>query len=167
MGVVMANKPRRRRVVAAPAVKPVPNASKSWDLLYYKRDDRVGTRPGRIYLDGLSPRVRSLLVAIIKAVVDAPPPAYSGGGKWEVLSGRMAHYYQAKADGFESGQRLHYRLFCLLERPTASNGLPGPCLIILDGMTKPYLTEFTDAEYDQIQAMGIDCLSRLPRSVGL
>lgn len=37
---------------------------------------------------------------------------------------------------------------------TAANGLPGPALIILGGMTKPFLTVFTTADYARIRALG-------------
>ena len=83
------------------------------------------------------------------------------------MKGDMAGYYQVKADGFESGRRLHYRVFCLLERQTAANGLPGSSLIILGGMTKPYLTVFTTADYARIRALGDEYLSRQLRSVAL
>ena len=83
------------------------------------------------------------------------------------MKGDMAGYYQVKVDGFENGRRLHYWVFCLLERQTAANGLPGPSLIILDGMTKPYLTVFTRADYARIRALGDEYLSLQPRSVAL
>jgi hypothetical protein len=139
-------------------------------ILYFKRhrsDDSAETRPGRVYLNGLPPQIRARLVAVIKAVADAPPPAHSGGGKWEVMKGDMAGYYHVKADGFENGRRLHFRVSCLLERQTAANGWPGPSLIILGGMTKPYLTVFSTADYARIRALGDEYLSWQPRSVAL
>lgn len=166
----MSNRSRSKEVLARPRAVPGPNANEPWAILYFKRhrsNDPAETRPGRLYLNGLPPQIRAQLVAVIKAVADAPPPAHSGGGKWEVMKGDMAGYYQVKADGFESGRRLHYRLFCRLERQTAANGLPGPSLIILGGMTKPYLTVFTTADYARIQALGGEYLSRQPRSVAL
>jgi hypothetical protein len=166
----MSNKSRSKAVGERLRAMPGPNATEPWAILYFKRhrsDDPAEKRPGRLYLNGLPPQIRAQLVAVIKAVADAPPPAHSGGGKWEVMRGDMAGYYQVKADGFESGRRLHYRVFCLLERQTAANGLPGPSLIILDGMTKPYLTVFTRADYARIRALGDEYLSLQPRSVAL
>lgn len=166
----MSNKSRSKAVVERPRAMPGPNASEPWAILYFRRhrsDDPAETRPGRVYLNNLPPQIRAQLIAVIKAVADAPPPAHSGGGKWEVMKGDMAGYYQVKADGFENGRRLHYRAFCLLERQTAANGLPGPSLIILDGMTKPYLTVFTRADYARIRALGDEYLSLQPRSVAL
>jgi hypothetical protein len=114
----MSNKSRSKGVFARPRGIPGPSATEPWAILYFKRhrsDDPEETRPGRVNLNGLPPRIRAQLMAVIKAVADAPPPAHSGGGKWEVMKGDMAGY-QIKADGFENGRRLHYRLFCLLER---------------------------------------------------
>ena len=166
----MSNKARSKRTFAHHTSFSSPNETEPWAILYFKRyrsDDPVETRPGREYLNGLPPQIRAQLIAVIKAVADAPPPAHSGGGKWEVMKGGMAGYYQVKADGFESGRRLHYRVFCLLERQTAANGLPGPSLIILGGMTKPYLTVFATADYARIRALGDEYFSRRPRSVAL
>lgn len=166
----MSNKSRSKGVFARPRGIPGPSATEPWAILYFKRhrsDDPEETRPGRVYLNGLPPRIRAQLIAVIKAVADAPPPAHSGGGKWEVMKSDMAGYYQIKADGFENGRRLHYRLFCLLERQTAANRLPGSSLIILGGMTKPYLTVFTTSDYARIRALGDEYLSLQPRSVAL
>lgn len=165
---VMSNKSHSRPTFAHPTALPRPKSTGPWAILYFKRhrsDDPAETRPGRDYLNGLPPQIRAQLVAVIKAVADAPPPAHSGGGKWEAMKGDMAGYYQVKADGFQSGRRLHCRVFCFLERETATNGLPGPSLIILGGMTKPYLTVFTTADYARIRALGDEYLNRQPRSV--
>ena len=47
------------------------------------------------------------------AVAAAPPPAFSGGGKWEAMHGEMSGFFEVRVDG---PQRHHYRLFCVLER---------------------------------------------------
>ena len=45
--------------------------------------------PGRAFLDNCPPSIRAKLIAIIKAVADAPPPMFSGGGKWEAMHDEM------------------------------------------------------------------------------
>ena len=63
-----------------------------------------------------------MIVAVVKAVADAPPPAFSGGGKWEAMHGEMSGFYEVRVDG---PKRRHCRLFCFLERDGASLGLGG------------------------------------------
>ncbi len=77
----------------------------------------------------------------------------------------MAGYFQVKADGFDAGARKHWRLFCLTERSEDVAGLPGPSVIIIAGMVKPYLTKFTDQEYDAVRMLGREFLGALPRSI--
>jgi hypothetical protein len=53
---------------------------------------------------------------VLDAVAEAPPPAYSGGGKWEAMHGSMGGYYECRVTG---PAREQFRLFCVLE-----NGAP-------------------------------------------
>jgi hypothetical protein len=64
-----------------------------------------------------------MMVAVLHAVRDAPPPAFSGGGKWEAMHDEMAGFYEVRVDG---PQRRHYRLFCLLEQDNAHQEARGP-----------------------------------------
>lgn len=50
------------------------------------------------------------MVAVLHAVAEAPPPAYSGGGYWEAMHDDMSGYFEVRMDG---PSRTHYRLFCL------------------------------------------------------
>jgi hypothetical protein len=106
--------------------------------------------------------VAATLIAVVKAVADAPPPSFSGGGKWEAMHDDMAGFYEARADG--PGRR-HYRLFCILERDGAQVGLGGASLVIITGMSKPFRTEFTKHEYAAVQELGKEYRSQTPRSV--
>lgn len=135
-----------------------------WAVVYL-RVPATGALPGYEFLESCPPAVQADLVAIMKAVADAPPPAVSGGGKWEAMTGPMRGVYQAKTDGFASGSRMHYRVFCLLERREDVSGLPGPSLIIIAGMVKPFLTRFTERDYAEVRALADDFLAREPRCV--
>jgi hypothetical protein len=141
-----------------------------WHIVYFKRErrnDPAETRAGKVFLnDECPPSIRAELLAIVKAVADTPPPAFSGGGKWEAMKDDMAGYYQAKADGFEAGGRKHWRLFCRTERDSLP-GLPGPSVVIITGLVKPYLTLFTAQEYEAVRALGDEYLGSTPRSVAL
>ena len=59
-------------------------ATRSWRVHFFQRhrdDDPVQSVPVREYLDACP--VAARLVAVAKAVADAPPPAFSGGGKMD------------------------------------------------------------------------------------
>jgi hypothetical protein len=136
-----------------------------WRIHFFKRhkeDDSAQSVPGREFLDACPTSVRAKLVAIITAVADAPPPMFSGGGKWEAMHGNMSGFFEARTDG-ES--REHFRLFCVLARDGAGVGLGGPSLVIITGMRKGFKTTFTNNDYEQVRALGLEYFKRIPRSV--
>ena len=132
-------------------------------LHFFKRhreDDPDQTVPGREFLDSCLKSVRAKLIAIVTAVAEAPPPMFSGGGKWEAMHGDMKGFYEARTDG---ENREHFRLFCVLEREGASVGLGGPSLVIITGMQKAFKTTFTDRDYEHVRVL--EYFKRTPRSV--
>lgn len=137
-----------------------------WLIHFFKRhrgDDASEAAPGEAFLDACPPSVRAKLIAIIKAVADAPPPMFSGGGEWEAMHDEMSGFYEVRADG---EGREHFRLFCMLDRDGADVGLGGPSLVIITGKRKPFRTTFSTRDYVAARALGIEFLSRKPRSVG-
>lgn len=102
------------------------------------------------------------MLAVLKAVAEAPPPAFSGGGYWEAMHDEMAGYYEIRVDGRD---RRHYRLFCLLEREGESLGLGGPSIVIISGKDKAFRTTLSKRDYEQVRALGEEYRSRTPRSV--
>jgi hypothetical protein len=42
--------------------------------------------------------MRPILSPVV-AIANAPPPAFSGGGKWEAMHGRMGGVYEVRVDG--------------------------------------------------------------------
>jgi hypothetical protein len=99
---------------------------------------------------------------VLKAVAEAPPPQFSGGGMWEAMHGEMTGYYEVRVDG--PGRR-HYRLFCLLERQGAATGLGGPSIVILTGKVKPFGTKLASRDYREVRALGDEYLTRVPRHI--
>lgn len=99
---------------------------------------------------------------MLKAVADAPPNAFAGGGYWEAMHGTMAGYYEVRVDGRD---RRHHRVFCLLEREGARFGLGGPSIVVIAGMDKPFRTTFTERDYERVRRLGDEYRSRVPRSV--
>ena len=136
-----------------------------WLVHFFKRhrdDDPAQQVPGRFFLDVCPVSVRAKLIAILTAVAEAPPPMFSGGGKWEAMHDQMTGFYEARSDG---ANREHFRLFCMFDRDGGSKGLGGPSLIIITGMKKAFRTTFTSRDYAGVRVLGDEFLSRLPRSV--
>jgi hypothetical protein len=53
----------------------------AWDIIFYATAE--GSVPGADFLDECPTKVRGTILAVLDAVAAAPPPAFSGGGKWE------------------------------------------------------------------------------------
>lgn len=87
-----------------------------------------GRRPAEEWLLNIPDRPAARIVAVIRAVRDAPPTAFAGGGMWEAMHGSMTGLHEVR---IRNGRQLH-RLFCLLDRDHPV----GPVLVMLDGMTK-------------------------------
>jgi hypothetical protein len=152
----MGKKPKKPAPVQAPPAG-------SWRVHFFQRhkdDDPGQSVPAREYLDTCP--VAARLIAVVKAVADAPPPAFSGGGKWEAMHDEMAGYYEVRVDG---PQRRHYRLFCLLERDGARHGLGGPSLVLITGMDKAFRSTFSGEDYARVRRLGDEYKRRSPRSV--
>ncbi len=107
-----------------------------WDVVYYKAPD--GSVPAIDFLDGCPGKVAANLLAVLDAVAEAPPPQYSGGGKWEAMHGSMGGFYEVRATG---SQREQFRVFCLLENADseglARRGLDAPAIAVITGLRKP------------------------------
>ncbi len=106
------------------------------------------------------------MAAVLDAVAEAPPPQFSGGGKWEAMRQDMRGYYEVRASG---PKREQFRLFCILENADAATlaqrGLPGPAVAVITGMRKPWMTTFTDADYRRVRGLGDAYLASYPRRI--
>ncbi|WP_394829978.1 hypothetical protein [Pendulispora albinea] len=103
-----------------------------------------------------------MMLAVVKAVAEAPPPRFSGGGRWEAMHDQMAGFYEVRVDG---PQRSHYRLFCFLDRDGAQVGLGGPSLVLVTGKKKAFMTLLSKADYAEVRRLGTEFRARVPRSV--
>jgi len=136
-----------------------------WGIVYYR--DGQGRVPGLDFLDACPSKVAATFLAVLETVRAAPPPAFSGGGKWEAMHGTMGGYYEIRVIG--PGRR-HYRLFCILENGTAGElaerGFDGPQIAVINGMVKANASLFSDREYKKhVRDLGKDYLTGLPRSI--
>lgn len=136
-----------------------------WFIYFFRRhkaDDVAQAVPARAFLDACELNVRAKFIAVVKTVAEAPPPAFSGGGKWEAMHGDMNGFYEVRADG---AGRHHYRLFCMLERNGAHVGLAGPSVVLIAGKDKPFRTKLSKQDYAEVRQLGDEYLARVPRSV--
>ena len=111
------------------------SAYKPWLIHFFQRhldDDPERRVPAIDFLDRAPLKVRAEMQAVLEAVAAAPPPAFSGGGKWEVMHDAMAGFYEVRVRGAD---RQNHRLFCVLERDAADLG--GSSLVVIDGLSKP------------------------------
>ena len=81
-----------------------------WDIVFSKAADE--SVPTDDFLDDCPVKVRAQLLAVLDAVAEAPPPRFSGGGRWEAMHGDMGGYYEVRSQG---PKREQFRLFCILE----------------------------------------------------
>lgn len=136
----------------------------AWDVVYYKASDE--SVPAIDFLDGCPTKVAANLLAVLDAVVEAPPPQYSGGGKWEAMHGTMGGYFEVRASG---PGREQFRLLCLLENADPAQlsrrGLPGPAIVVLTGLRKPWRTAFSERDYRAVRVLGDDHKSNVPRRI--
>ncbi|MGH7270624.1 MAG: hypothetical protein ACREJ3_09350 [Polyangiaceae bacterium] len=128
----------------------------------HRDDDPTQAVPARDFLTACPEKVRAMMMAVVDAVANAPPPQFSGGGKWEAMHGDMAGYCEIRVDG---PKRHHYRLFCLLERKGVALGLGGASLVLICGKDKAFRTVLSARDYADVRRLGTEYLARLPRSV--
>ncbi|MDP9340751.1 MAG: hypothetical protein M3Q23_01310 [Actinomycetota bacterium] len=136
-----------------------------WSIFYFKRhheDDPRRPAPGRDYVEACPTGVKADIFATLKAVAEAPPPQFSGGGRWIAMHGSMKGYYEVRIMG--PGRSL-YRVFCLLERDTQELGFGNNGVVVIQGMTKAHGTAFTATEYASVRELGDEYRARKPRSV--
>jgi len=107
----------------------------SWLIHFFQRhrsDDPARSVPAIDFLERLPLKVRAEMNAVLDAVAEAPPPAFSGGGKWEVMHDEMAGFYEVRVRGAD---RQNHRLFCVLERDAGDLG--GSSIVVIAGLSKP------------------------------
>lgn len=108
--------------------------SDPWRIHFFQRhpkDDPNRTVPAIDFLESVPIKVRAEIHAVLTAVAEAPPPAFSGGGKWEAMHGHMAGFYEIRVQG----GGMNHRVLCVLERD--ADDLGGSSIVVIDGLSKP------------------------------
>jgi hypothetical protein len=136
-----------------------------WGIVYYATE--AGDVPADAFLDACPSKVEATILAVLEAVRAAPPPSFSGGGKWEAMHGTMGGYYEIRVTG---PGRTHYRLFCLLDNGTLDQleqrGFDRPQIVVLNGLVKRDRETFSDAKYKRhVRTLGEEYLSTQPRRI--
>lgn len=98
-------------------------------------------------MDRLPTKVLAEMVAVLDAVAEAPPPAFSGGGKWEAMHGEMSGLYEVRVQG----GGMNHRLFCVLERDAEDLG--GSSIVAIDGLSKPKRSAANPKDYRRVLRM--------------
>jgi hypothetical protein len=121
--------------------------SAPWLIHFFQRhpsDDAARSVPAIQFLDAVPVAVRAEIQAVLEAVAEAPPPSFSGGGKWEVMHNEMAGFYEVRVKGAD---RKNHRLFCVLER--VAGDLGGSSIVAIDGLSKPVRTAASPRDYQR------------------
>jgi hypothetical protein len=119
-----------------------------WLIHFFQRhqdDDPARPTPTIEFLDGLPDKIAAQIQAVLEAVAAAPPPSFSGGGKWEAMHDDMAGIYEVRVQGGGA----NHRLFCLLERN--GDDLGGPSVVCLGGLTKPVRSAANPRDYSRVR----------------
>jgi Txe/YoeB family toxin of Txe-Axe toxin-antitoxin module len=119
-----------------------------WLIHFFQRhaeEDAARSVPAIEFLNQLPDKLVAEIQAVLEAVAAAPPPAFSGGGKWEAMHADMAGIYEVRVHG----SNANHRLYCLLER----NGedLGGSAIICLGGLSKPVRSAANPRDYRRIR----------------
>jgi hypothetical protein len=69
-------------------------------------DDPHRGVPAIKFFDRLSAKSVAEFQSVLDAVAEAPPPAFSGGGKWDAMHDEMAGFYEVRIQARSSGERV-------------------------------------------------------------
>lgn len=155
---------KRAKRRTAPASVPAVDRTPPWSVVYYEASD--GTVPALEFLDACPGKLEGEFTAVLDAVADAPPPRFSGGGKWEAMHGEMTGYHEIRLTG---PGREQFRLFCLLDNASdeelRGRGLTKPAIAVLDGRRKPWRTILSAADCRAVKKLGEDHKRQHPRRI--
>lgn len=128
-----------------------------WRIHFFQRariDDPKLSVPAIEFLDSVPAKVAAEIHAVLDAVAAAPPPSFSGGGKWEAMHGDMAGYFEVRVQG----GGMNHRLFCVLER--VAEDLGGSSIVCIDGLSKPSRTAADPKDYRRVKRYGAEFQKR-------
>jgi hypothetical protein len=134
---------RRQKKRATGNGKQPEQASTSWAVAFYKT--AAGAVPAKDFLEDCPQPVQEMLLAIIVAVRDAPPPAFPTSAMWQAMHAEMRGFHEAR-DAHDG--RL-YRLFCVVDRQAPEHGLDAPTVALISGGIKAARTAMPPSVYNE------------------
>lgn len=156
--------PSRRGKPSKRPAGPTIDRRPPWAVVYAATADEAS--PALAFLDDCPGKIDAEFTAVLDAVAAAPPPAFSGGGKWEAMHGDMGGYHEIRLTG---PGREQFRLFCILENGTddelIERGLAKPAIAVITGLRKPWRTTFTARDYAAVRKQGGTYRAQLPRRI--
>lgn len=129
------------------------------EIVYFEGPMSGSLPTPKDFFNTLPAKVQAKLTSILIAVATAPPGKFAGGGYWEAMHGQMRGFYEVRADF----QKTHYRLICLLDYEAI--GSPGPLLVIVAGLSKPFGTTIKPEMYGDVKSSGEKYLAVNPRAI--
>ncbi|MGA2163180.1 MAG: hypothetical protein ABSH36_01780 [Solirubrobacteraceae bacterium] len=126
------SKKDKRRAKARETATSVSAASAAtmWALAFYRTAE--GGVPAREFLLSCPQPVREMLLAIVVAVRDAPPPSFPPSRMWHAMHGEMKGFHEARD---EHDGHL-YRLFCVVDSQAPEHGLDAKVVALVCGGVK-------------------------------
>jgi hypothetical protein len=156
---------RRARSADKAGDSPQVDRTPPWGVVYYRASD--GSVPAIEFLDACPGKIDAEFNAVLDAVASAPPPQFSGGGKWEAMHGTMTGWHEIRLTG---PGREQFRLFCLLENASDEElhrrGLRKPAIAVIAGMRKPWRTKLSERDYARVRKLGDQHRRNHPRRIG-
>jgi Txe/YoeB family toxin of Txe-Axe toxin-antitoxin module len=122
-----------------------------WLIHFFQRhedDDPMLAVPAVNFLESVPAKVAAEIHAVLGAVAAAPPPSFSGGGKWEAMHDDMSGYFEVRVQG----GGMNHRLFCVLERDAEDLG--GSSIVCIDGLSKAPRTAAQPRDYKRVKRYG-------------
>lgn len=144
---------RRAKARGGASVNRVSSTTTKWSVAFYRT--AKDTAPAREFLLGCPQPVREMLLAIVVAVRDAPPPSFPPSKMWHVMHGEMKGFYEARDE--HDGQL--YRVFCVLDSQAPEHGLDAKALTLICGGAKPVRSPMDKSVYAQALAYRGDYLA--------
>ncbi len=163
MEYVSPSKKDRRRAKPRAASTGAPAATIEWALAFYMAKD--GRVPAREFLRDSPGPVREMLLAILVAVRDAPPPSFPPSGMWHAMHGEMKGFHEAR-DAHDG--RL-YRVFCVVDSQAPGHGLDAKVVALVCGGAKRVRSAMDDSVYSEALRYRADYLAtrRIALPVGV
>lgn len=146
-------KDKRRAKARGAGAAGVSSATTKWSLAFYRTAKDAA--PAREFLLGCPQPVREMLLAIVVAVGDAPPPSFPPSKMWHVMHGEMKGFYEARDE--HDGQL--YRVFCVLDSQAPEHGLDAKALTLICGGAKPVRSPMDKSVYEGALAYRQDYLA--------